>query len=171
MRAFFAFLIAISSYLLCSCAGYRWGGQKTGNLSGIESIYVPLAKTRVIFPRIEPLATSIVVDALVNDGTYQIGAATNADATLKLTVDSIEYVQTKSSREDVLRSEELEFSVLMSFELIDARHPQTPLETGKVRGETRFFVGGNQQTARANALQYAIGHAATNLVLELSDRL
>lgn len=157
--------------LLHSCTGYRWGGNKPTHLEAVESIHVPLARTRVIFPRVEPLATNSVVDALVVDGTYKIGSANNSDATLLLTVEAINYRQTRSSPEDALRSEELELEISIGFELVDPMKPGTPLEAGRVRGETRFFVGNNLQTARANALHDAIRRAATTIVSRLSDGL
>ncbi|MGC6465325.1 MAG: LPS assembly lipoprotein LptE [Akkermansiaceae bacterium] len=166
-----ALLATLCLAFLSSCAGYQWGGNKPTHLGNVETIHVPLAKTRVIFPRVEPLTTSSVVDALVNDGTYTIGTPNKTDAALYLTVDSIEYRQTRSSRDDVLRSEELELEISISFKLIDSMNPGTPLEAGRVRGETRFFVGGNQQTARANALHDAIRRASIDLVSQLSDGL
>ncbi|MDB4393193.1 hypothetical protein N9Z45_02370, partial [Akkermansiaceae bacterium] len=53
---------------LTSCAGYKLGGLKPKHLESVKSIYIPLAKTRVLFPRVEALITNSVVDSFVTDG-------------------------------------------------------------------------------------------------------
>jgi len=155
--------------LLSSCAGYRWGGNKPSHLAEVQSIYVPLAQSRVIFPRVEALATNSVVDAFTVDGTYRIGSSNNADATLLLTIEQLTYRQARSAREDVLRSEELRLEVTVSYQLIDPSRPGTILESGKGRGQTRLFVDDNLQTARASALPDALQRAATSIVARLAD--
>ncbi|MEJ6581473.1 MAG: LPS assembly lipoprotein LptE [Akkermansiaceae bacterium] len=157
--------------LLSSCAGYRWGGNKPSHLAGVQSIYIPLAKSRVIFPRVEALATNSVVDAFTVDGTYRIGSSSKSDATLFLTIEQLTYRQARSSREDVLRSEELRLEVVVSYELIDPSRPGIVLESGKGRGQTRLFVDNNLQTARASALPDALQRAATSIVARLADGL
>lgn len=155
--------------LLSSCAGYRWGGNKPSHLAEVESIYIPLAKSRVIFPRVEALATNSVVDAFTVDGSYRIGSSNNADATLLLTIEQLTYSQARSSREDVLRSEELRLEVIISYQLIDPSRPGTILESGKGSGQTRLFVDDNLQTARASALPDALQRAAASIVARLAD--
>jgi len=155
--------------LLSSCADYRWGGNKPSHLEEIQAIYIPLAKSRVIFPRVEALATHSVVDAFTVDGTYRIGSSNNADATLLLTIEQLTYRQARSSREDVLRSEELRLEVTVSYQLINPSQPGIVLESGKGRGQTRLFVDDNLQTARASALHDALQRAATSIVARLAD--
>ncbi|YCM46371.1 LPS assembly lipoprotein LptE [Verrucomicrobiaceae bacterium 227] len=155
--------------LLSSCAGYRWGGNKPSHLSGVQSIYIPLAKSHVIFPRVEALVTNSVVDAFTVDGTYRIGSSSNADATLLLTLEQLTYRQARSSVEDVLLSEELRLEVIVSYQLIDLSRPGTILGSGKGRGHTRLFVDDNLQTARASALPDALQRAATDIVARLAD--
>ena len=163
------FLSILALGLLSSCSGYRWGGAKPPHLSTVQSIYVPLAKSRVIFPRIEALATNCVVDAFTIDGTYRIGSSNKSDATLFLTIDQLNYRQVRSTREDVLRSEELRLEVTISYQLIDPARPGVVLESGKGQGQTRLFVDDNLQTARASALPDALQRAANNIVARLAD--
>ena len=155
--------------LLSSCAGYRLGGEKPSHLAKVKTIYVPLAKSRALFPRSEALTTNSVVDAITQDGTYLIGTATNSDATLLLTLDEINYKQTRSDRRDTLRSEELGLEVVISWVLVDPLRPGDPLEAGKNKGRTRLFVEANLQTARANALPDALQRAAQAIVSRIAD--
>ncbi len=154
---------------LTSCAGYRLGGLKPKHLESVKSIYIPLAKSRVIFPRAEALTTNSVVDSFVTDGTYRIGNASKSDATLQVTLSSINYRQVRASRFDSLSSEELEMEVTLDWILIDPSKPGTALDQGRSRERTRFFASDNLQTARANALPDALERASRSIVSRLSD--
>ena len=167
MIRFFLTLCCLS--LLSSCAGYRLGGERPKHLASVNSLHVPLAKTRTLFPRSEALTTNFVVDAITRDGTYKIGTASNSDATLLLTLEEIIYRQTSSDRRDTLRSEELTLEVKISWQLVDPTRPGKPLEEGSNSGRTRLFVDDNLQTARANALPDALHRAAQSIASRIAD--
>ncbi|MEJ6559462.1 MAG: LPS assembly lipoprotein LptE [Akkermansiaceae bacterium] len=154
---------------LTSCAGYKLGGLKPKHLESVKSIYIPLAKTRVLFPRVEALTTNSVVDSFVTSGTYRIGTASRSDATLHVTLTSIDYRQVRASRFDTLRSEELEMEVTLDWVLVDPIKPGVALDQGTSSQRTRFFVADNLQTARANALPDALERASRGIVSRLAD--
>lgn len=162
-------LLAFLTCLLPSCAGYRFGGHKPDHLTGIQSIAVPLAQSRVIFPRVEAITTNTAVDALVRDGTYRLARPGTGDATLVLTLQELNYRQVRSSTVDVLRSEELQLQVVVAFELRDSRRPGVILEEGEGRGHSRLFVDDNLQTARVNALPDALERASLSIIARLAD--
>ena len=162
-------LLALSLGLLTSCAGYRFGSNKPEHLDGIQSISVPLAKSRVVFPRVEALATNCMVDALVGDGTYRLATSSGADATLVITLEKLDYVQARSSTVDVLRSEELQINVTVSYQLIDNTRPGVILDEGSEAGRSRLFVDDNLQTARVNALPDALQRATQSIIARLAD--
>jgi len=161
--------VALLLSLLASCAGYQLGGKKPSNLAEVDSIYVPLAKNRTLFPRAEALATNSMVDQLTQDGTYRIGTADASDATLLLTISEIRYSQVRSSELDTLRSDELEMRLTLKWKLIDPSTPQNPLAEGSSKGHTRFFARGNLQTARAGALPDALQRATQHIVSRIAD--
>lgn len=162
-------LFYLSLSLLTSCAGYRFGGHKPDHLQAIQSISVPLAKSRVVFPRVEALATNSMVDALVQDGTYRLAPAGDGDASLIITLDQLDYRQIRSSTVDVLRSEELQLEVTVSYQLIDSNRPGVVLDEGKERGHSRLFVDDNLQTARVNALPDALQRATQSIIARIAD--
>ena len=162
-------LLALSLGFLTSCAGYQFGGNKPEHLRGTESISIPLAKSRVIFPRVEALATNSMVDALVSDGTYRLTRSGAADATLLITLEAIDYQQVRSSTVDVLRSEELQLRVTVSYKLTDNNRPGIVIDAGRERGDSRLFVDDNLQTARMNALPDALQRATQSIIARLSD--
>jgi hypothetical protein len=162
-------ILILLSCLVPSCAGYRFGGHKPDHLVGIRSIAVPLARSRVVFPRVEAITTNTAVDALVRDGTYRLARPSEGDATLVLILEELNYRQVRSSTVDVLRSEELQLEVVVSFQLRDASRPGTILEEGKGRGHSRLFVDDNLQTARANALPDALERASLSIIARIAD--
>ncbi len=162
-------LLALGLGFLTSCAGYQFGGNKPEHLRGTKSVSIPLAKSRVIFPRVEALATNSMVDALVSDGTYRLKKSSVADATLVITVEAIDYQQVRSSTVDVLRSEELQLLVTVSYKLTDNNHPGVVLDAGQERGNSRLFVDDNLQTARMNALPDALQRATQSIIARLAD--
>jgi hypothetical protein len=166
MRSAFLLLIVC---LLSSCLGYRFGGNKPDHLGEVRSIHVPLASSRVIFPRVEAITTNTAIDALVNDGTYRLVHSSQADATLVLTLEQLNYEQVRSSTVDVLRSEELQLEVLVSYKLIDRKRPGVVLDQGQGRGFSRLFVDDNLQTARLNALPDALDRASKSIIARLAD--
>lgn len=154
---------------LTSCTGYRPGGQKPAHLSTVESVYIPLAQNKTLFPRAEPITTNSVVDAFIEDGTYRVSTSGNSDATLFVTLKNIEYRQVRASEFDTLRSEELEMEVTLDWTLSDPTKPGLALEKGTAKSRTRFFVDPNLQTARANALPDALERAARTIVSHLAN--
>jgi len=162
-------VIALFAALLTCCAGYRLGGNKPDHLTSIQAINIPLAQSRVVFPRIEAITTNTAVDALVSDGTYRLSQADGADATLVLILEELNYRQVRSSSVDVLRSEELEIEVTVSYRLIDRNRPGVLLDEGRERGRSRLFVDDNLQTARVNALPDALDRATNSIIARLSD--
>lgn len=162
-------LLTISLGFLSSCTGYQFGGNKPEHLRGTQSIAIPLAKSRVVFPRVEALATNSMVDSLVSDGTYRLTKSGGADATLVITLESLDYQQVRSSTVDVLRSEELQLRVTVSYQLIDNKRTGVVLDSGRERGNSRLFVDDNLQTARMNALPDALQRATQSIIAQLAD--
>ena len=162
-------LLALSFGFLASCAGYQFGGNKPEHLRGTESISIPLAKSRVIFPRVEANNTNTMVDAQVREGTNRLSKYRMADATLLITLEAIDYQQVRSSTVDVLRSEELQLRVTVSYKLADNKRPGIVLEAGRERGDSRLFVDDNLQTARMNALPDALQRATQSIIARLAD--
>lgn len=155
--------------ILSSCAGYHLGGTKPPSLAGVKSISVPMFVNGTLHPRAEAIATSAVTDALVQDGTYKISEAGNADAVLEGKILNIDYSTLRSSRIDSLRAEELTNTVRIDWVLRDAKDPTRILASGRNEGYSSFFVDSNLQTARQNALPDAMQRAARGIVSTLAS--
>jgi len=115
------------------------------------------------------MATSAVAEALVQDGTYQISTVSEADAILEGTLSKVKYSSLRGSRVNVLRPEELENTVTLSWSLRDARNPTKVLASGSSEGSSTFFAASNLQTARNNAMPDALERAGVALVSVLAN--
>ncbi|MCH2063771.1 MAG: LPS assembly lipoprotein LptE [Roseibacillus sp.] len=135
----------------------------------VHHLNVGLVENDTQIPRAAALATNCLIDAITRDGTYRISRIDTADARLLATLQKVEYRQARSTREDILRSEELEMEVHLHWSLVDARNPAKVLASGTSRGSTRFFVDPNLQTANQTALVDAIKRAAEGVVAHFAE--
>lgn len=162
-------LAASLALVLASCAGYQLGGVKPAVLRDVHTIAVPMFRNATLHPRAEALATSAAADAIVQDGTYRIAPAGEADAILEGVVHQIDYAQIRATRLDTLRPEELQNTVTLTWTLRDADNPTRVLATGASAGSSRFFVDSNLQTSRNNALPDALQRATEAMVSRLAN--
>ncbi len=160
---------ALAALLLCSCAGYRLGADKPAPLAGVRKIAVPMMANQTLHPRAEILATSELANALTTDGTYRLADTADADAVLAATVREINYESIRTHRLDTLRPEELANTVVIAWQLRDARDPTRILISGTSRGTSQFFAASDLQTARHNALPDAFARASVSVVSTLAN--
>lgn len=163
------FLALLTAGFLTGCTGYQLGGSKPSHLSEVHSIQVAVVKNMTQMPRAGAHATNAIAEAFIQDGTYRLGTTDTADARLETTLTTIKYSQLRSTRNDSLRSEEIEMVVEYEWSLVSADDPRHILEQGSSRGTTSFFVAPNLQTARQNALPNAVKRAADAMVARLAD--
>lgn len=161
--------VAATMVAMVSCAGYRLGGVKPASLTGVNSIAVPMFANDTQHPRASALATSSVVNALVQDGTYRISTGDKADAVLEGKLTRIKYRQIRGSRLDTAYPEELANTVTIDWTLRDAKDPSIVLAKGKAEGTSQLFVSANLQTARNNALPEALDRASEALVSRIAS--
>jgi hypothetical protein len=162
-------LLLLATAFLTSCGGYQLGGVKPKSLAHVKKIAVPMFDNDTQHPRAEAIATSAVVSAFVEDGTYQVVSRDQADAVLEGKVKQITYSQLRSNRLDTMLPEELENDVTLDWELKDAKNPLKTLARGYSKGNSRFFLDANLQTARNSALPDAMERASEALVSRLSN--
>jgi hypothetical protein len=162
-------LLLLAAACLTSCAGYQLGGVKPKSLAHVKKIAVPMFDNDTQHPRAEAIATSAVISAFIQDGTYVIVSRDKADAVLEGRIDKILYNQLRSNRLDTMLPEELENEVSLDWELKDASDPTKTLARGHSNGSSRFFLDANLQTARNNALPDAMERAGEALVSRLSN--
>ena len=164
-----AFALLIPFLCLVSCAGYQLGGVKPKALAGVKTIAVPMFSNGTLHPRAEALATSAVVNAMVQDGTYRIVGVDEADAVLEGRLREITYSSIRGRRLDTLYPEELANTVTLEWTLRDGTDSTRIYGSGISSGTSQLFVSSNLQTARNNALPEALERAGEALVSRLAN--
>ena len=162
-------LIAVLTFALVSCAGYRVGAQKPPSLKNVNTVSVSVFENDTLHPRAGAMATSAVNSAFTLDGTYKLASAGQADAVLEGTVRDIGYERIRGRRFDTLRPEELSNNVVLAWVLRDAKDPTKILASGISQGNSQLFVVSNLQTARQAALPEAMERAGESLVSRLAN--
>lgn len=152
-----------------SCAGYQLGGDRPEALRHVSLIHVPLAKNSTQIPRGAAIATNSVVDALLRDGTYGLGTARNAQATLEVDFFTVDFEAIRTARENRLRAEEFAMTVILKWKVIDAANPLKVLDSGTSEGRTSFFVDANLQTARQSSINDAMQRASISMIARIAD--
>ena len=159
----------VPTLLLVSCAGYQLGNIKPPSLTRVNSIAVPMLSNATLHPRAEALATSAVIDAFVQDGTYRMEKSERADAVLEANLRQIKYTTLRGNRLDTLLPEELINTVTIEWKLLDAKDRTKILASGKSSGSSQLFAAENLQTARNSALPEALERAGDTLVSRLAN--
>ena len=91
-----------------SCVGYKLGNNKPTHLQKVNSVSVPIFKNETLEPRLQTLVTNATIKAIQQSGTYQVSKQRDSDATLTATIRTISRRQLRSTRQNVLKTKEIE---------------------------------------------------------------
>ena len=103
------------------------------------------------------------------DGTYRLGTAENSDATLEVTLYTVNFDALRTSEENRLRPEELSMKVVLRWKVVDGENPLKILDSGTSTGRTSLFVDPNLQTSQQSAMNDAVERASASLIGRLAD--
>lgn len=164
----FLLLLALSGTLfgLVGCAGYKLGAVKPSALADIRTMAVPTFKNKTQEPRAAVLVTNAVIGQMQTDGTYQIETIDRADAVLKASIMEIKRRQLRGARTDVLKTNELEVTVVVEY-VVEDLGTGSEIDSGSVTGRTNIFLDPNFQLSERQAVQ----NAAEKLAISLTSRL
>ena len=172
--------IALAGLALGGCLGYRIGPAKPHYLQDVHTIAIPTFENKTLIPRVEALVTGAVIKQFQQDGTYKIGNAGNADATLKCEISRITRSPARSVVGNVLATSEFNLTMHVKYKLLGPDGKSVgPL--GEVAGTTSFFVSsssmisskqqvlGDVTTDERQALPLAAEELAKRLVTQISE--
>ena len=151
---------------LVGCAGYRLGSVKPAAMADIRSMAIPTFKNLTLEPKSAVLVTNAVIGQMQTDGTYQIATVENADAVLHATITNILKRPLRGARNDVLKTRELEVSLVVEY-VVEDLGTGSEIDRGTVTGQTNIFLDPNFQLTERQAVQAA----AEQLAIELTSRL
>ncbi len=154
--------------LFPGCAGYHLGPAKPPYLKDVHSISVPSVRNNTLIPRIEGLATEIIIRQIQQDGTYRVAAPGDGDANLVCYVQKASRTPARSVSGNILLTAEFELNVTIRFQLVE-RATGLILDSGLVTGATSFFVGNDIEQDEREAIPLALEQAAINLTSQISE--
>jgi len=169
MRPSALLFAAAAAFLFGGCAGYHVGPVVPKKMEGVKSVAVPSFENGTLIPRLEVLAAGTVIKQIQQDGTFQVANSGNADVILEGKVLDVKRRGARSVRGDVLASREYTLTVDLQYTLVN-RVTGEQLDRGKVRGESSFFVSGNDVNQdERQAIPLAIEDAAVRLVSLITE--
>jgi hypothetical protein len=150
-----------------ACAGYRLGADKPAELAEIQTIAIPLVKNSTLEPRSSALVTNHLIRQFQTDPTYKITKEDNADAVLRVTIDSFERRQLRGVRSNTLKSRELEIRLWLSY-VLEGRNGKK-LVSGTAQGSTSMFLDPNFQLSERQAIDEAARKASEEVLSRIAE--
>ena len=152
--------------LLSSCSSYRLGNNKPVKYKNIETIAVPIVQSDVLKPKLQSLVTNAIIRSIQEKGAFKIAKEKNSDATLNIKIINIERKQLRASRENVLRTTEMEFIIEIEYRVLNNLNGVT-IERGNVKAKSSSYLNPNFQLTENHSLR----DAAEKLAISLSNKL
>jgi hypothetical protein len=161
-------LALIGCLLLTSCAGYKVGNIPYAEMKGVKKIYVPIVKNQTYEPGIQTMVTNAIIRRLNQDGTYETGRQSDADATLEITLSDYKRDSMRRARSNSLITEEYRLNLEATATLINHRTGQKLFDDEVIVGDTSIYV--NENRMQENERQ-AMPLAAEALAYEIVRRI
>ena len=162
-------LVPLAALLwLSGCAGYHLGPAKPEYLKNTHTVSVPVFRNNTLIPRIEDIFTTSVISQLQQDGSLQVVAPGQGDATLVCYIERVTRAPARSVTGNVLLTSEFELSVAVRYQLQEKGTGRI-IDNGRTTGETSFFVGNDVQQDERQAIPIAAQQLAVRLVSELVE--
>ena len=153
---------------MVGCAGYKLGSVKPTAFTDIRSMAIPTFTNDTQEPRISVLITNAVIGRMQMDGTYKIATIDNADAVLRGTITSIVRRPLRGARVDVLKTREMEVTVVVEY-VVEDLGTGSEIDSGSVTGKTNIFLAPNFQLTERQAIQDAGERLALALTSQLTE--
>ncbi len=160
-------LIFVTTFL-SSCSSYRLGNNKPVKYKNIESIAVPIVASDVLKPKLQSLVTNAIIRSIQEKGAFKIAKEKNSDATLNIKIINIERKQLRASRENVLRTTEMEFIIEIEYRVLNNLNGVT-IERGNVKAKSSSYLNPNFQLTENHSLRDAAEKLAISIANKLSE--
>jgi len=153
---------------MSSCVGYKLGNNKPAHLQKVNSVTVPIFKNETLEPRLQTLVTNATIKALQQTGAYRISKPAHSDATLFATIKNISRRQLRSTRENVLKTKEIEIIIEVIISLEENLTGKI-LDKGSIIGRSTSYLDSNFQLTKRQAIQLAANDLAKKISARISE--
>lgn len=154
---------------LGGCAGYQLGNIPSSAMSGVKTVYVPVARNLTMEPGLPVMVTNAVIRRLENDGTYSTARTGSADAELTVTLTHYERVPIRRSRADVAITTQYRAVLTATVTLVNRVTGATVLKDRLITGTTEYLVQGDAVEAERQAMPLAAQDLATRIVAAVAE--
>lgn len=154
--------------LLSSCSSYKLGNNKPVKYKNIVSIAVPIVQSDVLKPKLQSLVTNAIIRSIQEKGAFKIAKEKSSDATLNIKIINIDRKQLRASRENVLRTKEMEFIIEIEYRVLNNLNGVT-IERGNVKAKSSSYLNPNFQLTENHSLRDAAEKLAISLANKLSE--
>ena len=165
---FRVFLAASACLLTSGCLGYHLGPAKPEFLKDVHTVAVPVFRNNTLLPGLEGMITDTVIGQIQQDGTYKVAGVGDADAILTCIVEKVQRTPDRSVTGNVLLTSEFDLDLGVRYTLSE-RATGKILDSGRITGETSFFVGNDVQQDERQAVPLAAQQMAVRLVSAITE--
>jgi outer membrane lipopolysaccharide assembly protein LptE/RlpB len=157
--------------LLLACLAVFGCGYRLGALNNRDhrTVAVPIFQNKSIVPQIHAQITSAVVKRLQTDASPRVVAESEADMVLSGEVLEVERTPLRFQRLNQSVAREYRLTVAALISLRDRRTGKMIFENLRITGQTDFFIGGDLQSAEAQALALAAENLARKIAARVAE--
>ena len=154
--------------LASGCLGYHLGPAKPAYLKDVHTVAVPVFRNNTLIPGLEGVVTDTVIAQIQQDGTYQVASGDSADVVLACTIEKVQRTPDRSVTGNVLLTSEFDLDLGVRY-VLSERATGKILDSGRLDGQTSFFVGNDVQQDQRQAIPLAAQQLAVRLVSEIAE--
>ncbi|GAB4241675.1 MAG: hypothetical protein OHK005_04960 [Candidatus Methylacidiphilales bacterium] len=155
--------------VLIGCAGYQVGNIPSSAMSGVRTIYVPVARNLTLEPGLPVMTTNAIIRRLENDGTYASARTGVADAELTVTLTEFERIPIRRSRDDVTITTQYRAVLKAKVTLVNRVTGAVVIKDRIIAGATEYLVQGDAVEAERQALPLVAQDLATRIVSAVAE--
>ena len=167
-RVFLAILSAAGCLWLSGCLGYHLGPAKPEFLKDVHTVAVPVFRNNTLLPGLDGMITDTVIAQIQQDGTYKVASLADADAVLTCTIEKVQRTPDRSVTGNVLLTSEFDLDLGVRYTLSE-RATGKILDSGRLDGQTSYFVGNDVQQDERQAVPLAAQQLAVRLVSAITE--
>ena len=154
--------------LLSGCLGYHLGPAKPAFLKDVHSLSIPVFRNNTLVAGLDGEVTDTVIAQVQQDGTYTVAGPGDADAVLTCTIEKVQRTPDRSVTGNVLLTSEFDLDLGVRY-VLSERATGKILDSGRIDGQTSFFVGNDVQQDERQAIPLAAQQLAVRLVSQITE--
>jgi hypothetical protein len=144
MKRWLLSLCPLIALMLPACAGYHVSGAKPKHMEQITKLYIPTFENNTLEPHLAVLMTNAVIKQIQATGSYKVVKESEADATLKGTISTVDRSQWRSVRTNTLNTSELLARLKLEYRVLDGAG--STIHRGRLQGVSYLPLDPNWQT-------------------------